>query len=322
MRTLLFEPRFIIRLGCSTLQNASRQKLVYASIAHLNLPRDHTTHWTHTPHTHTHTHTHRQTLLPPRLHESFMWVWFSVSTPAASPLKGLWRSPHRLNFTTKWQSGLQGSSHGHWGVFLVTGDTGPTSGRRARRLEGSVSSLRGVQVGCGSGHRVGVADVLRVQELSLVRHNLRGLLAVEHGEVSGHVDEDAGIRGQAAGGLSPHEGRGSLAGRGGRGGGAGRGGRAGLAGRWTSGGPGTGHHGDGLQEATPAGSASWCASRREFLLGPEAAAAAHGHHRADQDEGYEHRAHDQEGHVDGHCREKAKTHSCWKHAYRTCNIDF
>lgn len=68
---------------------------------------------------------------------------------------------------------------------------------------------------------MGVADVLRVQKLSLVRHDLRGLLAVEHREVSGHVDEDAGIRGQATGGLSPHERRGSRTGCGGRGGGAG-----------------------------------------------------------------------------------------------------
>lgn len=42
---------------------------------------------------------------------------------------------------------------------------------------------------------MGVADVLRVQKLSLVRHDLCGLLAVEYREVSGHVDKDAGIRG-------------------------------------------------------------------------------------------------------------------------------
>lgn len=48
---------------------------------------------------------------------------------------------------------------------------------------------------------MGVADVLRVQELSLVGHDLRGLLAVEHGEVGGHVDKDAGIGRQAARGL-------------------------------------------------------------------------------------------------------------------------
>lgn len=120
-----------------------------------------------------------------------------------------------------WKSGLQvgPSSHSHWRVFLVTGDTGPTSGRRAWGLEGSVSSLCGVQEGCGR-HRMGIANVLRVQKLSLVRHDLCGLLAVEYGEVSGHVDEDAGIRGQAAGGLSPHEGRGSGTGCGRRGGGA------------------------------------------------------------------------------------------------------
>lgn len=52
---------------------------------------------------------------------------------------------------------------------------------------------------------MGIADVLRMQELSLVRHDLGGLLTVEYGEVGGHVDKDAGIRGQAAGGLSPHD---------------------------------------------------------------------------------------------------------------------
>lgn len=103
------------------------------------------------------------------------------------------------------QSGLQIglSSHSHWRVFLVTSDTGHTGGR-ARGLEGSVSSLCGVKEGWGRGNRVGIADVLRVQKLSLVRHDLCCLLAVEYGEVSGHVDKDTGIRGQAAGGLSPH----------------------------------------------------------------------------------------------------------------------
>lgn len=89
---------------------------------------------------------------------------------------------HKLVFTTKWQSGLHvgPSSHCHWRVFLVTGDTGPTSGRRTWGLEGSVSSLGGVQEGWGSGHRVSIANVLWVQELPLVRHDLGGLLAVEY----------------------------------------------------------------------------------------------------------------------------------------------
>lgn len=144
------------------------------------------------------------------------------STLAASP-----EMTHK-NFTKKKKKerGLQvgSSSYSQRGVLLVPGDAGPASvGRRAGGLEGSVSPLSGVQVGLG---RVGVADVLRVEKLSLVRHDLRGLLAVEHGEVGGHVDEDAGVGGQAAGGLSPHEGG---AGGGGRGGGAGRRGRAGLA---------------------------------------------------------------------------------------------
>lgn len=89
---------------------------------------------------------------------------------------------HKLVFTTKWQSGLHvgPSSHCHWRVFLVTGDTGPSSGRRTWGLKGSVSPLGGVQEGCGSGHRVSVANVLWVQELPLVRHDLGSLLAVEN----------------------------------------------------------------------------------------------------------------------------------------------
>lgn len=85
-------------------------------------------------------------------------------------------------------------------------------------MEGSVS-LGGVNEGCGVRHRVGVADVLRVQELPLVRHDLRGLLAVEYGEVGGHVDKDAGVRRQTAGGLSSYHRRrgGARSGRGGRG---------------------------------------------------------------------------------------------------------
>lgn len=114
----------------------------------------------------------------------------------------------------KWLSGLQLGpvSHSHWRVLLVTGDTGPPGCRRAGRLEGSVSSLCGVQEGWGRGHRVGVADILRMQELSLVRHDLSGLLAVENGEVGGHVHKYAGVRGQTAGGLGPHQGGGSRAG--------------------------------------------------------------------------------------------------------------
>lgn len=135
--------------------------------------------------------------------------------------KGFWHRPHRFNFTTMWKSGLQvgQSSHSHWRIFLVTGDTGSTGGRRTRGLDGSVASLCRVQECCGRGHRVGIANVLWVQKLSLVRHDLRGLLTVEYGEISGHVDKDASIRGQAAGGLRPHEGRGSRTGCSRRGGG-------------------------------------------------------------------------------------------------------
>lgn len=59
---------------------------------------------------------------------------------------------------------------------------------------------------------MGIANVLWVQELSLVRHDLGGLLAVEYRKVGGHVDKDTGIRRQTAGGLSPYDGRGSGAG--------------------------------------------------------------------------------------------------------------
>ena len=61
---------------------------------------------------------------------------------------------------------------------------------------------------------MGVADVLRVQELSLVGQDLSGLLAVEHREVGGHVDIDAGVRGQAAGGLCSQQRGGNRAGHG------------------------------------------------------------------------------------------------------------
>ena len=81
--------------------------------------------------------------------------------------------------------------------------------------------MDGVHEGCSLGHRVSVANVLRVEELSLVRHDLGGLLAVQYREVGGHVDEDAGVRRQAASGLGPHERRGAEAGCRGRGRGAG-----------------------------------------------------------------------------------------------------
>lgn len=104
-----------------------------------------------------------------------------------------------------------------------------------------------------------VADVLRVQELSLVGHDLGGLLAVEYGEVGGHVDEDAGVRRKAARGLSSHEGGRGGAGRGRRRGGAGGGGGAGLAGRGASG--SAGHHWDGFEETSAAGPTSCRPSR-------------------------------------------------------------
>lgn len=91
---------------------------------------------------------------------------------------------------------------------------------------------------------MGEPDVLRVQELPLVRHDLSGLLAVEDGEVGGHVDEDAGVGGQAAGRLGPHERGRGVAGRSGRRRRAGGRGCAGLPRRGAPG--GVRHHGDGF----------------------------------------------------------------------------
>lgn len=185
----------------------------------------------HTKHT-----TERRACSQQQLHQSFSF-FSTVKVSGAAP-------PHRFNFTTKWSAV---SSHSHCRVFLVIDNT-PHVGRGAGGLQGSVPPLSGVHEG---GGRVGVPDVLRVQKLSLVGHDLRGLLAVEHGEVGGHVDEDAGVGGEAAGGLGPHHLRGVLSGGGGGGGGAGGRGCAGLTGRGTPGGPGAGHHRDGFQEAPP-----------------------------------------------------------------------
>lgn len=108
-------------------------------------------------------------------------------------------------------------SHSHRRKFLVTGNTGPHSRGREGRLKLPVPPLMsGVNEGGGRGHGMGVADELWVQKLSLVGHDLRGLLAVQHGEVGGHVDKDTGVGGETAGRLGPHEGRGHGAGGGGR----------------------------------------------------------------------------------------------------------
>lgn len=163
--------------------------------------------------------------------------------------------------------------------------------------------MSGINEGCGR-HGVGVTDVLGVEELSLVRHDLGGLLAVEYREVGGHVDKDAGVRCQATGSLCPYERRRSRARGRGRSRGAGRGGRTGLAGWWASG--GAGHHRDGFQEAATTRRASCRASWGQFLFGSKATAAAHCNHGAHQDEGYKHGAHDQEWHIDGHYRETQK----------------
>lgn len=171
-----------------------------------------------------------------------------------------------------------------------------TCGWRIWRLQGPVGTLCRVQEGRSGWDWVGVTDVLRMQELTLVGHDLCRLLTVQHGEVGGHVDVHAGIRRQAAWGLGTQNGGGCRArdrasGRG-RGWRAGRSGSAGL----TGGGPSGGHHGDRLQETpTPGG---------RFLFGSEATTAAHSNHRSQQDESHEDRAHNQERHIDGHCKEE------------------
>lgn len=95
------------------------------------------------------------------------------------------------------QCPLHGPSDCHRGVLLLTGDTGHTGWRGEGGLEGSVAPLGGIQVGLRWGDGVGIADVLGVEKLSLVRHNLGGLLTVEDRKIGGHVDEDAGVRGEA-----------------------------------------------------------------------------------------------------------------------------
>lgn len=87
-------------------------------------------------------------------------------------------------------------------IASYAGDAGHASGWREWRLQGSVAHLSWVQERRGRRNRVGEANVLRMQELSLVRKNLSRLLAVQYGEVGGHVDIDAGVWGQAARGLS------------------------------------------------------------------------------------------------------------------------
>lgn len=81
------------------------------------------------------------------------------------------------------------------------GNAGHTSGWWEWRLQGSVAHLSGIQESLGMRNWVGKANVLRMQELPLVRKNLSRLLAIEYGEVGGHVDVDACIWGQAARGL-------------------------------------------------------------------------------------------------------------------------
>lgn len=79
-------------------------------------------------------------------------------------------------------------SHSHRRVLLLARHTSDTRGRWVGGLQRPVAPVCGVQEGrcCGHlvrhcvRHRVGIADVLRVQELALVGHDLCGLLAVQH----------------------------------------------------------------------------------------------------------------------------------------------
>lgn len=162
--------------------------------------------------------------------------------------------------TTQSQPGT--SSARCWSVDRGTGSACSRSAGRPGRGHG------------GQGHGVmlhGVAHVLRVQVLALVRHDLRGLLAVQHREVRGHVDIDV-IHGpfwQAAVGLGPR--RWSSGPR--VGAGAGAGSRARLARGGAPGGAGTWDHGDRLHQA----GARRGSALLGLLLGPQASAAASCH---------------------------------------------
>lgn len=186
-----------------------------------------------------------------------------------------------------------------------------TCGWRKWRLQGPVGTMCRVQEGRSGRDWVCVPDVLRMQELTLVGHDLCRLLTVQHREVGGHVDIYAGIRRQTAWGLGTQNGGRSRARD--RSSGGGRGWRAGWSGRarLTWGGPSGGHHGDRLQEtSTPGG---------RFLFGSEATTAAHSNHRSEQDKCDEDRAHDQERHIDGHCKEKRKKKKRKESNLQHCN---
>lgn len=172
------------------------------------------------------------------------------------------------------------------------------------------SSLRAVVEGGRRGHGQGlvldgISQILGVQVLPLMGHDLGGLLAVQHGEVGGHVDVDvaqAPVRREAAVGLRPHDGPSRPPGPSGVGAGAGAGSGAGLARGGAPRGAGAGDHRDGLhQPASP-----WRSTLLGLLLGAQATAAANRHQGAQDYEGNEHRAHDQERHVDRHCEEEIR----------------
>lgn len=201
-----------------------------------------------------------------------------------------------------WQTHTKSFSYSHrWLLLLSTYTcdachTCHTRGWRKWGLQGPVGTLRRVQEGRGGRDWVGVADVLRMQELTLVGHDLCCLLTVQHREVGGHVDVYTGVWGQAAWGLGAQNGGWSRTGDRASGGGRGRGAGWGGCARLTGGGAPGSHHGDGLQETpTPGG---------RFLFGSEATTAAHSDHWSKQDERHEDRPHNQERHIDGHCTER------------------
>lgn len=204
-----------------------------------------------------------------------------------------------------WRTHTKNLSYGHRRLLLLSTYTCYTCYARYTRwwrkwrLQGPVGALRRVQEGRGGRDWMGVTDVLRMQELTLVGHDLRCLLAVQNREVGGHVDVYACIRRQAARGLGAQNGGWSRprvrASGGGRGWGAGRGGCTGL----TRGGAPWGHHWYGLQETpTPGG---------RLMFGAQAPTAANSDYWAKQDKRHEDWPHDQERHIDGNCQERKES---------------
>lgn len=184
-----------------------------------------------------------------------------------------------------WHIHTKNLSYSHRWLLLLSTQTCHTCHTRYTRrwrkwrLQGPVGTLCMVQVGWGGWDWVSVTNVLRMQELTLVGHDLCCLLAVQNREVGGHVDIYAGIWWEAARSLGAQNGGWSRAGVWASGGRWGWRTRRGGCARLTRGGAPWGHHRDGLQETpTPGG---------RFLFGSETTTAAHCDHWAQQNECHE-----------------------------------